>query len=41
MEQKEEILRLEQKIKKLEGELARGKNAKAGSFLDLDKSGVN
>ena len=41
MEQKEEILRLEQKIKKLEGELARGKNAKAESFLDLDKSGVN
>ena len=26
-------------VKKLEGDLARGKNAKAGSFLDLDKSG--
>ena len=31
--------KLKQKIKKLEGDLARGKNAKAGSFLDLDKSG--
>ncbi len=41
MEQKEQIARLEQRIKKLEGELARGKNAKAGSFLDLDTSGDN
>lgn len=41
MEQKEEIARLEQRIKKLEGELARGKSVKAGSFLDLDKSGEN
>ncbi len=39
IEQQEEIEKLKQKIKKLEGDLARGKNAKAGSFLDLDKSG--
>lgn len=39
LEQKEHISRLEQRIKKLEGELAKGKSSTVGSFLDLDKSG--
>ncbi len=38
IEQKEQIEKLQQRIKKLEGDLARGKTT-AGSFLDLDKSG--
>ncbi len=38
IEQKEQIEKLQQRIKKLEGDLARGKTT-AESFLDLDKSG--